>query len=701
LLGVDVASDDRDPLRFHALPPPPTLTSQNGRPDLELLRFVSNGELTGGHLRIGTQLAHPPGRLDEVRTALAAELRDDAVAVSPAAVTAATAQMEFIGREPDGRGGTTGLVARSYGAAPARVDHPHVALLAIGLTPDGVRLVDAALRSGAAPIGIICRVSFEGWWPAQRIVAHVDWNRVYEHVSAHFRTGNFLTVEDVTRLVEELREERAIRLDVVKSLASDGEPADSTAALSWVQREVVERFCVPVIELDRRPAAVSLGTVGELLGVGTRFAAKQLTQIERATADVDFQRGVVLGRTLTRQANLADVVVGLDPTACIIDAGTDHPFFARFWLHMRPSVPLESIHVSEVVVDAAYGSAQMGARLVPEAPEATVETWADASPDRTWTIQASVTFTLDAPVDPGARVSLAPFRGDTREVTLDVENMLGLRRFDVSAVPDERVAATRATLRRMSGTELRDARELILSAAVPASVAWFRGRQPGDRFELSVEHILSDGRIVRHAPVPVESSVVRVPPAYVDALTVQLVSEQDWGEVERIAVALQRVGSDRTGTVVLDQPGASAVVNLDLPDPVDRRFRYRTSRMLRGGILDEDDWMETDVPVVLVGRTAANLLAVELTPVGSELSTAGVLLIEVELLYVDAVNQIRASDTKVVRALADRPRWDVVLADPTQRTYEYRITVHRTSGSSLVGPWTKSTDRILVVPITA
>src|SRR5262245_7255413 len=110
--------------------------------------------------------------------------------------------------------------------------------------------------------------------------------------------------------------------------------------------------------------------------------------------------------------------------------------------------------------------------------------------------------------------------------------------------------------------------------------------------------------------------------------------------------------------------------------------------------------METDVPVVLVGRTAANLLAVEITPVGPEPSTAGVLLIEVELLYVDAVNQRRAHDTKLVRALVDRPRWDVELADPTQRTYEYRITVHRTSGASDVGLWTKSSDRILVVPVT-
>lgn len=700
VLGVDVASDDRDPLQFHALPSIPTLTADEGRPDLELLRFVSDGTLTGGHFRIGTHLAHPAGRLDEVRETLAAEVRDSAVSVSPAAVTSASARVDFIGREADGQGGTTGLIARTYGETPARVDHPHSALLGIPLTSDGVRLVDAALRSGAAPIGIVYQVSTEGCWPAQRIVAKVNWSRVYDHVSSHFRSGNFLTLEDVTRLVEDLREERSIRISAVQTLNPDGDAAnDLSPALMWIQHEIVERFCVPVMELDRRPATVSLGA-GELFGTGTRFAAKQLIQIERATADVDFQRGVVLVRTLTRQANLADVIAGIDPAPCIVDAGTDHPFFARFALHVQPSTPLAAVHVSEVVAEIGYGSSNLGARLVPEASEATVETWADASPDRTWTIQPSITFALDAPLAPGAHVVLAPLHGDTREVTLDLEAMLGLSKFDVSVVPDERVAATRATVLHRRGAEQRDARELILSDASPTQVAWFRDRVPGDRFELVTEYILTDGRVVRAARTSIDSSVVRVPPAYVDALTVQLLSDEDWGDVQRIAVALQRAGSDRTGTVVLEQPGAGAVVNLDLPDPVDRRFRYRTTRTLAGGVIDEDDWVETDVPVVLVGRIAANLLAVDITPVGPELSTAGVLLVEIEFLYVDAPNQRRAQETKVVRALVDRPRWEVELVDPTQRTYEYRITAHRTSGATDVGSWTTSTDRMLVVPIT-
>ncbi len=92
---------------------------------------------------------------------------------------------------------------------------------------------------------------------------------------------------------------------------------------------------------------------------------------------------------------------------------------------------------------------------------------------------------------------------------------------------------------------------------------------------------------------------------------------------------------------------------------------------------------------------------VELTPLGPELPTAGVVIIEVELLYVDVANELRAQHTALIRARADRPRWEVALKDPLARSYEYRVTVHRTSGAKKVGPWTRSSARILPIPVTA
>ena len=109
--------------------------------------------------------------------------------------------------------------------------------------------------------------------------------------------------------------------------------------------------------------------------------------------------------------------------------------------------------------------------------------------------------------------------------------------------------------------------------------------------------------------------------------------------------------------------------------------------------------MTTDVAAVLVGRTAADKLVVDVRPVGVELPVAGVLIVEVELAYIDARNQLRDTQTFVIRALADRPRWEVALRDPTLKHYEYRITTFRTSGERQVGPWTRTAEQLLLVPI--
>src|SRR5262249_42443787 len=146
-------------------------------------------------------------------------------------------------------------------------------------------------------------------------------------------------------------------------------------------------------------------------------------------------------------------------------------------------------------------------------------------------------------------------------------------------------------------------------------------------------------------------------------MTVQLLAD-DFRDLAQVTAAVQKRADAPTGTYTLDKPGAMVPVALALPDPADRSFRYRVVRTFTDGKVEEDDWVQTDVPVVLLGRVAANKLVVELTPLGPELPEAGIVLIEVELSYIDAENLVRAADTLVIRARADRPRWEVAIKDP-------------------------------------
>ena len=200
--------------------------------------------------------------------------------------------------------------------------------------------------------------------------------------------------------------------------------------------------------------------------------------------------------------------------------------------------------------------------------------------------------------------------------------------------------------------------------------------------------------------VEVDTRILRLPSPFAAALTVQLFADDEWTDLDRVAVSLQKRADLPTGTFVFDKPGQAMAINLDMPEPLDRGFRYRMVRTWSTGAVEEDEWVETDVPVVLVGRVAAHKLSVELRPVGLELPEAGIALVEVELSYIDAEHQVRDVRTEVIRARADRVRWEPAIRDPDRRSYEYRITVHRTSGERTVGPWTSSTERILPIPIT-
>jgi hypothetical protein len=699
--GVDLAASD-DPGVLYVLPSPPRVALADGAPDVEVLRFVRGGELAGGYLHLTVELAQPPAALAAVATALGEEQPGGTPpTLAPVPVVDASAELLFFGQQTDADGGLSPLLRRELGRTAAAFEPPHTASFSATLTQDGTQLVEAALRAGGAPVGVVYRLTVEGLWPALRVVAHVDWGQVYDHFSLHAKEGDVLLVRDVQKIAESLVQDRVITVQAVQGLVpEEGEPPpDLGPALDWIQQELVQRFCEPLLPISREPAHASLGTLGEIFGVGSAFAVKRLTQVERAAADVDFQRAAVVTRTLAVQAHLADLLRGAPADEHISDAAEDHPFFRRFGLHVRAAEALDEIFVREALLHFAYGTFRSSVRLTPDKAEDSVETWADDSPDGTWSIRPDVTFADGAPFADDAQVQAPVLTGSSRELTLGLGRLLGLLRLDVEGMADPRVLATAVRLvHRRDGTQLAE-RSLGLSPASPSQPAWFRDWQTGDRIVVETKHLLVDGRAVDEPPFDADAHVVRLPPPFPGILTVQLVADDDWSGLDRVVVALQKAPDASTGTLVFDHAGQTAAVNLDLPDPTDRTFRYRVSRTLATGEVEEDDWVQTDVPFVSVGHVAANKLVVDVTPVGLELPEAGILLIEVDLSYLDPDHQVRDQKKITIQARADSYRWEVAIADPTRRSYEYRITTHRTSGETSIGPWTTSSDRILLVPV--
>jgi hypothetical protein len=411
------------------------------------------------------------------------------------------------------------------------------------------------------------------------------------------------------------------------------------------------------------------------------------------------ERAVVV-RTLTQQAHLADLLGGAPPGDHIVDLSPLSSFFDQVSLHVTTARPLADTFTREVVASFTYGPVTKPIHLDANAADGKQWTYADKSATRTWTLPLDITFADDSPVDSGAKIHLAGPSGQGSELTLDLERLLGLWSVQIAGSTDDRVVMTRAELQQVrAAVPVGDARQVTLAPAQPAATAWFRDFRAGDTLTCTTHHLLKDGRLIDLAPVPVQTHLFRLAPPFPGTMTVLIIADDDWTDLDRVVVSIQKSADLPAGTFVFDHAGATAAVSIDLPDPADRTYRYKVDRSRSSG--DEvDDWQTSDTSVLFVGNVAANKLVVEVKLLGDvELPQAGINTIEVLLQYLDPDNQVRDIQTAVFHARVDTYHWEVALKDPARRSYQYQVTIYTSAGQKVVGPFTTSADRTLDIPI--
>jgi hypothetical protein len=703
--GVTLYADHANPLHLHALPGAPRIArAADGTPAVSLLRLVRDGALSRALFEVTAELGFAEGALEAIADRLREELDEEGLTVGPAVVRSAAAELFFVTRQDD----SADARALHHGLAevPAHFAAPHRARVLAELSPEGARLMEAAIRTGGAPVGLRYRLEIEALRPSRRVMARIDWSRVYEHVSSHWRAGVFFSVSEVRRLTERLIEDRAIEIVAVEGLRADaGEDADGEAersvaqVVAWIQRELVERFAKPVLELSREPATVTLGTAGEILGAGRAYEAKAITQVEHSVATVDFQRPDTVVRTVVVQAHLADALGGGDARGHIADVQPGSAFFERTRFTVSTTRPLAQSFVKEVVAQWRWGADEHALRLVPEQPTDTAEDWTDASPQGTWEVALTVSMADDAPVSPGEAVRLEPIAGSGRTLVLDLEQLLGLRSLTLLAPAGvEGLLGIRCQVEHLRAGEVVEAREVVATPSAPEHQLWFAGWSAGDTMRVRPSWMLLPMRVFDGAPIPVETEVMPLPPP-VTWRTVQVVSEADWGGLRMVGVELAPREGEAVATLSFDGPNQLQAVRLEVPDPDERRYRYRTTKTLESGAVETSEWLEADVAVLFVGQHSAFERRLELLLVGPELPQAGVRLVEVDLEYLDPPNQVRHTEKAVLEAVNQRFTWSVPIADPTVRTVVYVVTLHMMDGRTVRRPRTPTDERLVPIPI--
>jgi|GEM_PF-6800231 len=700
--GVTVAPDTDDPTRFLVLPGTPRVdaTTSSG-PDLQLLRFIEGGTLTGGYLRLGTSLAVDDAAISAATEALSADAGRPVI-LGPLPVLSGTAELVFFGRQNPQPGVTSPIVRAAYGSAVLGFNAPHRAAFAVSLTADGVRLVEAGLRGGALPVGVTCRYAVEGLWPAARVLAVVNWSAVYDYFSSTYQLGLLLFREQVDDLMQRLQQNGAVTITAIQSDAAGTDPSTTSAAvaaaLDFVQTALLDRMCQPALPFGT-DAANTVGDSSKALALGSAYQVTALHLVQTATDRLDFTQGRVQTRTLTAQASLTELMGAVDPNSVIVDAGADNPFFTRFHLDVTTARPPADLGIGAVLLDVRYGTADGPIRLTTDQPTGAFDCYADASPDHSYTLTTRVQFAADSALDPGVEVDLAPTKDTARQVTLDLEAALGLVRVELEGPADARVVATAVTVTHRRDDTSLTSRDLALTAARATATAVFRDHRDGDELVIGGIHQLADGRQVPVPDTTIDTSIYRIPNPYAGSFTVLVTTDTTWTDLTQVVVAIAKDETAVPVTLAFAAPGSQATA-LDQSDPTDRSYRYRVTRVA-GGVTTTDDWKTGDAPILNVGEVQTGDLVVDITPVGPELTTAGLRTITVDLVYVDVTHQVRDEHTVVIGAKADTFRWDVHLADPGIRDYQYRVTRQLLTGEVRTGPWQDGHDALLPIPVTA
>lgn len=679
--------------RWAWLPAAPRLS---GAP-LQVLREPPDHPDSGGILTLSVDVGWPDEVLAAVRRVLTEETGDPDALAGPVVARDVTAEVSVVTRV------ATEAPRFLTPLAEVRPDlaAPHRASLLARLDRLGLEIVEASLGAAGSPILVRYLLGFDALVAGRRLIATVDWGRVYDHVSEHSRVGMLLVVGEVRSLVERLVESRAVQITAVEgeTSAGDGSGGGLQDALAWVEEIIVERCCTPMLELSRQPATASLGSAGELFGIGADAAVRDLRQVERTTVRYDLSRARVVRRVQPSQALLVDLVT--DPAAVFVDPTLSDPaFFRRMTVRIGAVQALSTYGIAEILGTWRWGSTSVSFRLGPDATEAVVSAWQDASPDGRWSVEMDVRFGPDAPVAAGALIHLPVTEGRDRFLRLELERLLGLRHVEVRlplAIGD--VVVARAELWRTRG-EVRESLATITlqPKEQPVGAVWIHDVVPQDRITVVPTWMLSTGAVWTGEPIDAESAIVALPPAE-DAWNVQVISEHDWVDLDKVVVAVAALPDGAPTVLHYTGPDQSHAVRLTAREPGARRCRYTVTRTWTDGRVEEDPPVETDLTVLLVGRIAGSVLQVEFRPVGPELPQAGLRAIEVDAVYVDVANQYRVEDRTVIQAVAQRWTWTVELRDPSFRRYSYRCTWHRLDGRSEVGPWIETGDRLIPLVI--
>ncbi len=262
--GLTIFRDHADPDRFHYISERPRLSrAEDGRPEFVFLLYsrdvtdnpnLSADEKTalgGGFLAFTVDLTVPEPVLADTRRKLG-PFAQGTPELGPVLFRKGSVRLSIAKDVADAEGATAdtprgeSFFEEVYGTSKPSLLGENRATFGVVLDHEGALLMEAGLRSGISPIGVIYDLEYLGLRPAFDVKIRADYKRIYSHLETSFGVrggvGPIALAANVDLAWQELRDNGSITVEVVTFTDDESFRKQADAAFDWFKTELLRDF---------------------------------------------------------------------------------------------------------------------------------------------------------------------------------------------------------------------------------------------------------------------------------------------------------------------------------------------------------------------------------------------------------------------------------------------------------------------------